>query len=234
MKTNTKRPKFVRSFGRIKSRTLSNNKKDLLENLLPQYQIINSENIPQSQKIYLEIGFGFGDFLFENAKNNPDILFIGCEPHLNGVINLLAKLQETPLTNIKIFVGDNRLLLSTICHKIFDKIYILFPDPWPKSKHHKRRLINAEFLQLLHSKIKDDGKLIIATDDNSYKQWIFAEYFRSGLWKWQANSKADWQNFPDDWKKTKYQIKAEAAGRENIYPRPSVNSDASKFWALLK
>ena len=217
MKTDIKRPQFVRSFGRIKSRTLSDNKKDLLSNLLPKYQINDLRSASQSQKIYLEIGFGFGDFLFENAKNNPEILFVGCEPHINGIVNLLAKLQKKPLKNIRIFVGDNRLLLSTISDKIFDKIHILFPDPWPKTKHHKRRLINIEFLQLLHSKIKADGQLIIATDDDNYKKWIFAEYFRSGLWQWQAESKADWQNFPDNWIKTKYQLKAEIAGRENIY-----------------
>jgi tRNA (guanine-N7-)-methyltransferase len=217
MKENISIPQFVRSFGRIKSRTLSNNKKDLLANLLPKYQINNSASILQSPKIYLEIGFGFGDFLFENAKNNPEILFIGCEPHINGVVNLLAKLQKEPLENIKIFVGDNRLLLSTISKKIFDKIYILFPDPWPKTKHNKRRLINIDFFQLLHSKIKNTGKLIVATDDNSYKKWILAEYFRSDLWQWHAKSKVDWQNFPNSWIKTKYQIKAEVSGRENIY-----------------
>ena len=217
MKVGVKIPQFVRSFGRIKSRKLSDNKRNLLVDLLPKYQIKDSSFTATSQKTYLEIGFGFGDFLFKNAKNNPEILFIGCEPHINGVVNLLAKLQDDPLPNLKIFVGDNRLLLSKIHGKIFDKIYIIFPDPWPKLKHHKRRLINADFLQLLHSVTKDFGQLIIATDDNGYKEWILAEYLRSDLWQWQVKSKADWQNFPNDWVKTKYQIKAEIVGRENIY-----------------
>jgi tRNA (guanine-N7-)-methyltransferase len=169
------------------------------------------------QKIYLEIGFGFGDFLFETAKNNPDILFIGCEPHVNGVVNLLSKLEIEPLDNIKIYVGDSRILLKSASNQLFDKIYILNPDPWPKAKHFKRRLVNVEILELLHSKIKPSEKLIIATDSDSYKSWIMSQYFASGLWQWTANSKADWEVFPDDWVKTKYQKKAEIAGRTNVY-----------------
>jgi tRNA (guanine-N7-)-methyltransferase len=219
MKDKSKQPKFVRSFGRVRTRKLSIHKKELFSNTLLQYKIEESEipNLTNNQgQIYLEIGFGFGDFLFENAKNNPNILFIGCEPHINGVVNLLAKLELHPLKNVKIYVGDSRIFLEH-CAKIFDKIYILNPDPWPKAKHYKRRLINAEFFELLHSRIKSNSKLIIATDDNSYKKWIMAEYFRNGLWQWLAGSKSDWKNFPQDWVQTKYQRKAEIAGRENVF-----------------
>ncbi|MCE3254558.1 MAG: tRNA ((7)-)-methyltransferase [Rickettsiaceae bacterium] len=215
-------PKFVRSFGRIKSRKLSDHKKHLFSDLLPNYQI-SEQSIAELKnnqgKIYLEIGFGFGDFLFENAKNNPDILFIGCEPHINGVVNLLAKLEIEPLKNIRIFVGDNRLLLEQAVDKIFEKIYILFPDPWPKSKHHKRRLINTQFLELLHAKTTANAELIIATDADGYKEWIMKEYLASRLWNWEVNCAADWKNFPADWVKTKYQKKAEIAGRENVFLR---------------
>ena len=149
-----KQQKFVRSFGRVRTRKLSIHKKDLFLNLLPQYQIENLtildlKNNPQ--QIYLEIGFGFGDFLFENAKNNPNILFIGCEPHINGVVNLLSRLEEYPLSNIKIYVGDSRFFLEKSLSQIFDKIYILNPDPWPKARHYKRRLINSEFFALLNT-----------------------------------------------------------------------------------
>ncbi|MES2676948.1 MAG: tRNA (guanosine(46)-N7)-methyltransferase TrmB [Pseudomonadota bacterium] len=220
MTTNIKQPKFVRSFGRVRTRKLSIHKKDLFSNLLPLYQITDLaipdlKNNPQ--QIYLEIGFGFGDFLFENAKNNPDILFVGCEPHINGVVNLLAKLESQPLLNIKIYVGDSRIFLEQAQAKTFAKIYILNPDPWPKAKHYKRRLIDLEFFKLLHDKIKIDAKLIIATDSDSYKKWIMSEYFKSDLWQWLANSKADWQNFPRNWVQTKYQKKAEVEGRTNVY-----------------
>jgi tRNA (guanine-N7-)-methyltransferase len=219
MSKESKQPQFVRSFGRVRARKLSIHKKDLFSNLLLKYKIDESEIADlksNEQQTYLEIGFGFGDFLFENAKNNPNILFIGCEPHVNGVVNLLSKLEDCPLDNVRLFVGDSRILLEK-SEQIFDKVYILNPDPWPKAKHYKRRLINVEFLELLHSKIKADSPLIIATDDNSYKKWIMAEYFRSGLWKWLAKSKSDWQNFPDNWVQTKYQKKAVIAGRENVF-----------------
>ena len=219
MSKEIKGPKFVRSFGRVRTRKLSIHKKELFSQTLLKYKIEESAIADlknHQQQIHLEIGFGFGDFLFENAKNNPDILFIGCEPHINGVVNLLAKLETHPLENIKIFVGDSRIFLEN-SNQIFDKIYILNPDPWPKVKHYKRRLINVEFFELLHSKIKINSPLIIATDDNNYKKWIMAEYFRNGSWQWQAKSKEDWQNFPNNWVQTKYQKKAEIAGRENVF-----------------
>ncbi|MFT5703862.1 MAG: tRNA (guanine-N7-)-methyltransferase [Rickettsiales bacterium] len=212
--------KFVRSFGRVRTRKLSIHKKSLFADLLPKYKIeddIVAELKNYTQKIYLEIGFGFGDFIFENAKNNPEILYIGCEPHINGVVNLLNKLEQEPLENIKIYVGDSRIFLDLSSHKTFDKIYILNPDPWPKTKHYKRRLINVEFFELLHKRIKTNQILVIATDSDSYKRWVMAEYLQSGLWNWSANSKDDWQEFPNDWVKTKYQKKAEIEGRKNVY-----------------
>lgn len=218
MSKENQQPQFVRSFGRVRTRKLSIRKKDLFSNLLLKYQIKDLAIADlKAQQIYLEIGFGFGDFLFENAKNNPDILFIGCEPHINGVVNLLSKLEDHPLENIKLYVGDSRIFLGQAKQDTFDKIYILNPDPWPKTKHYKRRLIDVEFFGLLNSRIKDDGKLIIATDSDSYKKWIMGEYFKSGLWQWLAKSKLDWQNFPSDWVKTKYQKKAEIEGRQNVF-----------------
>jgi tRNA (guanine-N7-)-methyltransferase len=128
------------------------------------------------------------------------------------VVNLLAKLEQEPLTNIKISLEDSRLLLANFPEKFFDEIYILFPDPWPKAKHFKRRLLTTEFFdKTLSPKIKTGGKLIIATDHDSYKTWILSEEF-----SWDAKSKKDWQTFPDDWVKTKYQKKAEIEGRTPV------------------
>ncbi len=212
---------FIRSFGRTKSRSLSNNKKRLLVDLLPKYQIKEFTDIISSKdfllnfrEIVLDIGFGLGDSLFKNAKDNPDTLFIGCEPYVNGIVNLLSSLQEEPLENLKIFVGDIRVFLQSTKNKVFNKIYILFPDPWPKFKHYKRRLINVDFLKLLHSKSTLGCQLMIATDDNNYKTWIMAEYFGSNVWKWLAKDKNDWINFPSNWIRTKYQVKAEIAKKE--------------------
>jgi tRNA (guanine-N7-)-methyltransferase len=207
--------RLIRSFGRIKSRRLSDHKSDLLENLLPAYDIKDFD-FSASQNS-LEIGFGFGDFTFEKAKQNPDTFFFGSEPHINGVINLLSKLEEEPLKNLKISREDVRLLLKKFPEKILDQIFILFPDPWPKPRHFKRRLINAEFLDnVLSSKMKDGAKLTIATDHDSYKTWILTEISRSKKFTWEANSKKDWQIFPSDWVVTKYQKKAAKEGRVSV------------------
>lgn len=209
--------KIIRSFGRIKSRRLSDHKNLLLQNLLPKYEInqstISASNAGQN---CLEIGFGFGDFLFEKAKNNPSAAFFGSEPHLNGVVNLLAKLEENPLSNLKISRQDVRELLNNFPDQFFDQTYILFPDPWPKFKHFKRRLINEEFLKFLASKIKSGGKLTIATDHDSYKTWILAAITNNQDFTWLASEKKDWQNFPSDWVETKYQKKAALEGRVSV------------------
>ncbi len=219
--------KLIRSYGRIKSRKLSQHKKDLLSNDVLAYEI--DDNILwQAQdsewraqhkitKNILEIGFGFGDFTYAKAKANPQSLIFGCEPHINGVVNLLNKLEQEPLSNIRISRQDVRILLEKFPQNFFDEVYILFPDPWPKSKHFKRRLINVEFLdEVLCDKMKSNGKLTIATDHDSYKTWILSHILRSKKFTWTAESKKDWQNFPDDWIVTKYQRKALEEGRTPV------------------
>ncbi len=206
--------RLIRSFGRIKSRKLSDQKKYLLEELLPNYQ----KNQPNSSETnILEIGFGFGDFLFEKAKKNPDKKLFGSEPHLNGVVNLLSKLQKEPQNNLAISLLDSRVFLEKIADKTFDQVFILFPDPWPKLKHFKRRLLTTKFFdETLSPKMKSGAKLTIATDHDSYKTWILAEILRSDKFLWDAKSKDDWQKFPEDWTKTKYQKKAEIEGRVQV------------------
>jgi tRNA (guanine-N7-)-methyltransferase len=217
---NCQNNRLIRSFGRIKSRKLSDHKNFLLENFLPKYEVKPNCLTPHASNltsIVFEIGFGFGDFLFEKAKKNPEIFFLGSEPHLNGVVNLLAKLKKEPLQNLKISREDVRILFKDFQPEIFDEIFILFPDPWPKSKHFKRRLITAEFLdEILSPKMKSGAKLVIATDHDSYKTWILSEILRSKKFSWTANSKKDWQNFPTDWIETKYQKKAAKEGRTSV------------------
>lgn len=211
---NYQNNRLIRSFGRIKSRKLSDHKNSLLADFLPQFFV---KNFDQNKKNILEIGFGFGDFLFEKATKNPDINFFGFEPHLNGVVNLLAKMEEAPLKNLQISTEDIRPSLEKFPQKFFDKIYILFPDPWPKAKHFKRRLLTKEFFdKIISPKIKDGGELIIATDHDSYKTWILTEILRSEKFIWDAKSKADWKIFPEDWTETKYQKKAAREGRVSV------------------
>ena len=162
--------------------------------------------------------------MFEKTKKNPDTFFLGSEPHINGVVNLLAKLEKEPLQNLKISREDVRILLKKLPDKIFDEVFILFPDPWPKLKHFKRRLIDTKFLdETLSPKIKNGGTLTIVTDHDSYKTWILSAILRSKKFTWLANSKKDWQTFPSDWVETKYQKKAIAEGRSPIILQLSRN-----------
>ena len=204
--------KLIRSFGRIKSRKLSDPKKDLLENFLPKISLEQHFNdlkkLTKADNV-LEIGFGFGDFLFNSASKNPHKNYFGFEPHLNGVVNLLDLIKKNNIENIKLSTQDIRHRINKFPDNFFETIYILFPDPWPKSKHHKRRLITQKFLdETLSPKLKDSAKIIIATDHDDYKTWILAHILISQKFLWTAQFKEDWQNLPKDWFTTKYQKKA--------------------------
>ena len=120
----------------------------------------------------LEIGFGYGENILHNALLNPDINYVGCEVYFNGISNLLQQIDNQSIQNISIWPGDARVLLEKLPKNIIEKTYILFPDPWPKRKHHKRRLISNEFLLLLANKMKLQGEIIIATDNSDYATWI--------------------------------------------------------------
>lgn len=166
--------KFIRSFGRVKGRKLTSDKLDLFDNIFPQYQLDLQKliNNIKFNKINLEIGFGSGDFIFYNALNNPNQLFIACEVYLNSMTKLLAKLKENPLNNIIIYKNDVRFLLEELPQNFLDQIFILFPDPWPKKRHHNRRIINHNLLKMLSHITKPQGKLLIATDHPSYQEYL--------------------------------------------------------------
>lgn len=210
---------YCRSFGRIKTRKLSDNKKYLLGTLLPKYQNNFSEKIrnlnSNYSKLVIEVGFGFGDFLYDKALSNQETLYIGFEPHLNGVINILSKLNNDPLDNIIIVNDDFRNYIDKFELKSISEFYILFPDPWPKTKHFKRRIIDDNFLQKIHKLIIDD--LFIATDHESYKLWIFLAILRSKNFILNNNSYENIVNFPENWVFTKYHKKALTENRQPIF-----------------
>lgn len=166
-------PSFVRRQGRITSR-----QKQALEKLWPIYGL-NLENGPlkfkeifgRESQVFLEIGFGMGTSLLAMAKENPEHDFIGIEVHRPGVGSLLASLEEENVKNIRVFSEDAReVFAKMIPENSLSKILILFPDPWPKKRHHKRRLINAEFLEEIIKKLSIGGVLHLATDWEEYAQ----------------------------------------------------------------
>lgn len=127
------------------------------------------------EKIILEIGFGNGENTSFLASENPNALIVASEVYLSGIGSLLNNIAKNSLTNIKIFDEDVRELLFKLPNKIFDEIYIICPDPWPKARHHKRRLIKNDFLKILANVLKKDGTVYISTDWENYAESIEEE-----------------------------------------------------------
>lgn len=168
-------------------------------------------------RIALEIGFGGGEHLLAQAAHNPDTLFIGCEPFINGVAKCLAGIDQQKLKNIRLFTNDARQLIEQLPDNCLDSIFILFPDPWPKLRHNKRRLINRELLKMLYRVHKPGGRLLITTDHVDYSVWILEVLQNNSHYCWTASQQSDWQNPPKDWTETKYQRKTTGEGREPVF-----------------
>ena len=169
--------------------------------------------------LWLEIGFGAGEHLAAQAAAHPEIGLIGCEPYVAGVASLVARAERDGLANLRVVVDDARLLLRALPERCLERIFVLFPDPWPKTRHHKRRIVNpatvAEFARLL----APGGELRLATDDMGYaRAMLLALGGQPGL-IWLAERPADWRVRPGDAPPTRYEQKALAAGRACVYLR---------------
>ena len=164
-------------------------------------------------EIWLEIGFGAGEHLVANAAAHPDVGFLGAEVFENGVVKLLAEVQRQELGNIRIFVDDARLLLAALPEACLGRVFILFPDPWPKARHHKRRMVSPETLDQLARTMQDGAELRLATDDVGYLRAMLERVPGHPDFEWLARGPADWLQRPPDWPATRYEAKAAAAGR---------------------
>lgn len=218
--------KKILSFARRIGKSLSFYQKDIISNYLPQVNnatplVITNDKVflkeTNIKKIIIEIGFGNGLHLAQRALNHPEILFIGCEPYLNGVASLLKEIKSSNIPNIYIWNNDANILLNMIPDNFLNEVHILFPDPWPKKKHQKRRIINQTSLKLISQKLKNNGELIIATDHAEYAKYILLNLISSNNFNTNATDVLQWQKFPDDWIKTKYQLKAEEDGLKCFY-----------------
>ena len=211
----------IRTFGRIRSRGFSETKIDKLNNVLPKYSVkINEngtvENFPSKcNKLFFEIGFGYGEHTAHQALLNKDVEIVACETYINGVLSLLDKIETNNIENIRIFNGDARLLLEKMPNNSIDKVFILFPDPWPKKRQNKKRIINDEFLNLLKQKLKDNGTLFFASDILDYVEWTLN--FANGKFKKMFDNLEECKREPEWWIKTRYQTKAIKEGRESYF-----------------
>ncbi len=210
----------LRSFGRRRGRKLSPRQQDLVDRLLPAVAVDLGTAAPVCET-WLEIGFGGGEHLLWQARANPGISFIGCEPFLDGVVKVLSGIDDAggALANIHLHADDARPLLRWLPDASVTRAFILFPDPWPKARHQKRRLVSEATLRELARAMRPGAELRLATDIADYARAMMIAIAREGSFTWTARRISDWRQRPDDWPQTRYEAKAVAAGRRCNYFR---------------
>jgi len=176
---------------------------------LPDAGVLDAARLfdPPPAAVWLELGFGAGEHLAAQAAANPAIGMLGAEIFENGVAKLLAAIEAQGLSNIRLFIDDGRLLLARLPEASIGRAFILFPDPWPKERHKKRRLVAPETLDLLARVLADGAELRLATDDADYAEWMRACVAPHDAFRRIESAR------PADWPQTRYERKAEAAGR---------------------
>lgn len=216
-------------YGRRHGHKLRAHQAALFETLLPK---INVELAPEGKtfqltdcfdepfrETWLEIGYGGGEHLAGQAEAHPDVGFIGCEFFLNGVAKMLAQIEAGDLKNIRLFRQDAKELLTQLPKASISRAFILFPDPWPKARHAKRRMISPYTLHHLAHVMKPGAELRVATDIPNYCRWTLKHIRQSPAFDWQAEGPEDWRVRPDDWPGTRYEAKALHEGRTPVYLR---------------
>jgi tRNA (guanine-N7-)-methyltransferase len=209
-------------YGRRRGRPLRRDQQGLIDTLLPHLAVTLPESGPldpaalfdaRPREIWLEIGFGGGEHLAAQAAAHRDIGMIGCEVFENGIAKLLGEIARQDLANLRILTDDARLLLAALPDRSIGRVFILFPDPWPKLRHHKRRIVTGQTLDALAALMTDGAELRLATDDVDYLGWMLARVPVHPAFAWLAEGPADWRVRPSDWPATRYEAKAIAAGR---------------------
>ncbi len=206
-----------RLYGRRRGRKLRAGRRALMDTKLPLLRITlpSSGSIdlrklfsPPAGEIWLEIGFGAGEHLAAQAASHPGIGFIGAEVFENGIAKLLAEVESRGLGNIRIFADDALLLLDRLADRMLGRVFILFPDPWPKERHKKRRLVSRETLDRLAEVMKPGAELRLATDDPDYAAWMEELLGSQDGFEALAQGEGAWAARPADWPATRYEQKA--------------------------
>ena len=167
--------------------------------------------------VWLEIGFGAGEHLAWQAEQNPQVGFLGCEPFINGVAAILAEIETRNLANVRLHMDDARDVLAWLPEASIGRAFILFPDPWPKKRHHRRRLVSADTLRQLARVMRSGSELRLATDSGDYASVMLKRLMDEAAFAWTARCAADWRERGPDWPATRYEQKAAARGARSYY-----------------
>ncbi len=216
-------------YGRLKGKTLKKSQRGYLEEDLdalspgavdwdvnPGRAPLDLQGLFGGRPVWLEIGFGGGEHLVHQAAANRDVGIIGCEPYLNGVAMLLGKIRRAGVDNLAIYPGDVRDMFDVLPEASIDRAFLLYPDPWPKTRHHRRRFVTPEHLEPLARVLKPGAILRVATDIEDYVRQTLEQVPRHGF-EWLAERAQDWQDPWDDWLSTRYEQKALREGRVPHY-----------------
>ncbi|MEM9636488.1 MAG: tRNA (guanosine(46)-N7)-methyltransferase TrmB [Pseudomonadota bacterium] len=226
--TSQKRPR--RNFyGRLKGKSLKQSQKGYLEQDLaalspgavswednPDRIPLDLKSLFQNKPVWLEIGFGGGEHMVHQAAENPQVGLIGAEPYINGVAMLLGKIRRAGVDNLSVHPGDVRDLFDVLPDRSIDRAFLLYPDPWPKTRHHRRRFVTPEHLEPLARVLKPGAVFRVATDIEDYVRQTLEQVPRHGF-NWLAERPADWQQPWADWISTRYEQKALREGRRPHY-----------------
>lgn len=218
----------LRSFGRRRGRKASAHQRRLLDDLLPRVTVdldrlararspsgeaASASSVPEALAcgegdVWLEIGFGGGEHLLWQARDNPAVAVIGSEPFEDGVVKVLTAIEAGGLGNVRVWADDVRPMLRVLPDASLARVFILFPDPWPKRRHVKRRLIQPALVAELARVMRPGAELRFATDIGDYARTALLAVYANGSFDWTAARPADWRHRPDDWPATRYEQKA--------------------------
>ena len=216
-------------YGRFRGPSLTKKQEFLLKIELPKViidsvnvtdnserQVLNLTKYIKSKPLWLEVGFGSGEHLINQAQLNPSIVFFGCEPYINGVASLLAKIKEKRINNIFIYPGDVRNLFDVLPSNSIDRVFLLYPDPWPKKRHNRRRFVNPEYLIPLCRVMKVAAQFRIATDVKEYRNHAVQEVLKLDFILREQNQN-DFSSPWEDWFPTRYEKKAQKNNKTSYY-----------------
>ena len=209
-----------RLYGRSSSHKLRAGQAELVETILPaisvpaEGEVTSNALFGDDRPLHFEIGFGGGEHLAHRADLLPDHGFIGCEPFLNGVAQALTHIRDDRLANVRLWMGDALDVLNRIPNDALTIVYLLHPDPWPKARHAKRRMMNDGPVDLIASKMKKGGEFRVATDDPTYLDWLLMIMARhEHQFEWVNDKPGEWLSYPSGWIETRYAAKARRQGR---------------------
>lgn len=209
-------------YGRSKGKKLRSHHADLMRDLAPRLEadlaaLREGRLFAPGRELWLEIGFGGAEHLLARAAERPDVGFIGCEPFVNGVAKLMAGIEARGLDNIRVRADDATALIEAAPDGCFSRIYLLYPDPWPKRRQQKRRFVSEKNVEALARVLRPGGELRFATDIDDYAGWTLRRLLASPDFVWTAKTADDWRQPWEGWAPTRYEAKARAEGRGSAY-----------------